>query len=82
MVNHYLKHLLPQKPDYVMGLMPTAEDWEDYANAVEAILVALPVLRADVIDPAVARTKAKEARARGEVRKLPSTSPGPEVPTG
>lgn len=67
-MNHFLRHLVPTPPGTGPSLMPTAEDWEDYANAVEAILGALPVLRADVIDPAVARTKAKEARARGEVR--------------
>lgn len=73
-MNHFLAHLVPKPPGATLAI-PVAEDWEDYALAVEAILVALPVLRDDVVAPTVARTRAKEARARGEVRRSVPVAP-------
>lgn len=75
MVNKYLAHLLPEEPDWTSD---AAEDWEEYANALDAIIAVFPVLGQEGSPRRKsARLKAASRRQRGAVRPVISTEPGP-----
>ncbi len=77
MTNPHLAHLIPPDPLTDLGMTPaTAEDWELYVEALDAVATAFPVL-APEIEPrsTFGRERARLAREAGNIRA--NNVPGP-----